>query len=41
MRYMAGGYQHYGLYIEADRWAWRAIEFGKKHDILFAEAVGL
>lgn len=38
--YAAGGYQHYGLYIEADRWANRAIAFGKKHHIPFAEASG-
>lgn len=38
--YAAGAYQHYGLYLEADRWAWRAIEFGRKHSIPFAEASG-
>ena len=38
--YAAGAYQHYGLYLEANLWAWRAIEFGKKHDILFAQASG-
>src|SRR5215204_4798898 len=38
--YTAGGYQHYGLYDEADRWARRAIEFGEKHNILFAQAAG-
>jgi tetratricopeptide (TPR) repeat protein len=38
--YTAGGYQHYGLYTEADRWARRAIEFGIKHNILFAQASG-
>lgn len=38
--YAAGAYQHYGLYVEADRWAWRAIEFGEKHNIHFAEASG-
>src|SRR5215217_3919561 len=38
--YTAGAYQHYGLYTEADRWARRSIEFGKKHNILFAQAAG-
>jgi tetratricopeptide (TPR) repeat protein len=38
--YTAGAYQHYGLYTEADRWARRAIEFGEKHNILFAQAAG-
>ncbi len=38
--YTAGGYQHYGLYDEADRWARRAIEFGEKHNVLFAQAAG-
>jgi len=38
--YTAGGYQHYGLYDEADRWARRGIEFGEKHNILFAQAAG-
>jgi tetratricopeptide (TPR) repeat protein len=38
--YTAGGYQHYGLYDEADRWARRAIAFGEKHNVLFAQAAG-
>jgi tetratricopeptide (TPR) repeat protein len=38
--YMAGGYQHYGLYDEADHWARRGIAFGEKHNILFAQAAG-
>jgi tetratricopeptide (TPR) repeat protein len=38
--YTAGGYQHYGLYDEADRWARRGIEFGEKHNVLFAQAAG-
>jgi len=38
--YTAGGYQHYGLYDEADRWARRGIEFGEKHNVLFAQATG-
>jgi tetratricopeptide (TPR) repeat protein len=38
--YAAGGYQHYALYEEADRWARRGIEFGEKHNVLFAQATG-
>jgi tetratricopeptide (TPR) repeat protein len=38
--YTAGAHQHYGLYTEANRWAQRGIEFGKKHNILFAQATG-
>lgn len=38
--YLAGAHQHYGLYSEADRWAWRAVKFGTTHNVLFAEATG-
>jgi tetratricopeptide (TPR) repeat protein len=38
--FMAGAYQHYALYTEADNWARRAVEFGTKHNALFAEATG-
>ena len=38
--YTAGGYQHYGLYDESNRWARRAIAFGEKHNVLFAQAAG-
>ena len=38
--YTAGAHQHYGLYTEADRWARRALAFGEKHNILFAQAAG-
>jgi tetratricopeptide (TPR) repeat protein len=38
--YTTGVYQHLGLFTEADRWARRAIEFGNKHNILFAQAAG-
>jgi tetratricopeptide (TPR) repeat protein len=38
--YTAGAYQHYGLYDEADAWARRGIEFGEKHNVLFAQAAG-
>lgn len=38
--YTAGAHQHYGLYADADQWAHRAIEFGTKHHIPFAQAIG-
>lgn len=38
--FTAGAYQHYGLYDESNRWARRALEFGEKHNILFAQAAG-
>jgi tetratricopeptide (TPR) repeat protein len=38
--YTAGAHQHYGLFADADRWAQRAIEFGTKHKIPFAQAIG-
>ncbi len=38
--FTAGAHQHYGLYADADRWAQRAIEFGTKHNIPFAQAIG-
>jgi len=38
--YLAGAHQHFGLFDDADAWARRAIEFGVKHDVLFAQAAG-
>ena len=38
--YTAGGYQHYGLYDESNRWARRGIAFGERHNVLFAQAAG-
>ena len=38
--YTAGGYQHYALYDESNHWARRAIAFGEKHNVLFAQAAG-
>ena len=38
--FMAGGYQHYGLYTESNRWATRAVEFGTRHKVLYGEASG-
>ena len=39
--YLAGGYQHYGLYDDSNAWAQRAIDFGRQHNISFAEAAGI
>jgi len=39
--YLAGAYQHYGRFLDADRWAQQAIDFGVKHNVLFAQALGL
>src|ERR1700752_39281 len=38
--YLAGGYQHYGLYTNADEWANKAVEFGIRQDVYFAQAAG-
>jgi tetratricopeptide (TPR) repeat protein len=38
--YTTAAYQHFGRFLEADEWARRAIEFGLKHNILFAQAIG-
>ena len=38
--YLAGTYQHSGLFDDADRWARHAVEFGIKHNVLFAQAAG-
>jgi len=38
--YTTGAYQHFGLFDEADRWARRTLDFGIKHNILFAQATG-
>ena len=38
--YTTAAYQHFGLITEADQWARRTIDFGKKHNILFAQAIG-
>jgi tetratricopeptide (TPR) repeat protein len=39
--YLAGGYQHYGLYDDSNSWAQRAIDFGRRHNVSFAEAAGI
>ena len=38
--FTAGAHQHYGLFADADCWAQRSIEFGNRHQILFAQAIG-
>jgi tetratricopeptide (TPR) repeat protein len=38
--YLAGAHQHLGRFADSDRWAHRALEFGRKHQIPFAEALG-
>ncbi|MEK6280717.1 MAG: protein kinase [Acidobacteriota bacterium] len=38
--WLAGAYQHSGLFSDADVWARRAIEFGTSHNILIAQALG-
>ena len=38
--FMAGAYQHTGLYLESDRWAMRAVEFGARRNAGFSEATG-
>ncbi len=38
--FTAGAYQHSGLFADGDRWAWKAVEFGKAHNFLFAQALG-
>lgn len=39
--YLAGAYEHYGLYDESNEWSWRAVEFGERHNVSFAQAIGL
>ena len=38
--YTAGAHQHYGLFADADQWARRALDFGTRHNIPFAQAIG-
>ena len=38
--FTAGAHQHYGLYSDADEWARCAVNFGTKHNIPFAKAIG-
>jgi hypothetical protein len=39
--YLAGAHQHYGRFLDADRWARRTMDFGVAHNVLFAQALGL
>jgi eukaryotic-like serine/threonine-protein kinase len=38
--FLAGAYQHYGLYLDSNGWARRTVEFGDAHNISFAQAMG-
>ncbi|HEY5838633.1 MAG TPA: protein kinase [Pyrinomonadaceae bacterium] len=38
--YAAGAYEHYGLYDESNAWSRRAVEFGERHNVSFAQAIG-
>lgn len=38
--YLAGAHQHLGRFADSDRWAHRALEFGRKHQVPLAVAVG-
>jgi serine/threonine protein kinase len=38
--FLAGAYQHMGRFTDGNVWAWRAVEFGNKHDVLLAQALG-
>ena len=39
--YLAGAYQHYGLYDDSNAWAQRAVDFGERHNVSFAQAAGI
>ena len=39
--YLAGAYQHSGLFSDGDVWARKSREFGTAHNIPFAQALGL
>jgi tetratricopeptide (TPR) repeat protein len=38
--YLAGAYQHLGRFSDGNVWAWRAVEFGNKHAVPLAQAMG-
>jgi len=38
--FAAGAYQHLGRFEDANRWAWRSVEFGQAHKLPSAEANG-
>ena len=39
--YLSGAYEHYGLYDESNAWAQRAVEFGERLNVSFAQAIGI
>ncbi len=38
--FLAGAHQHLGRFSDGNVWAWRAVEFGKKHEVPLAQALG-
>ncbi|HKO45335.1 MAG TPA: protein kinase [Pyrinomonadaceae bacterium] len=38
--WLAGAYQHAGMFLDGDVWARQAVEFGTSHNIMFAQAMG-
>jgi tetratricopeptide (TPR) repeat protein len=38
--FLAGAYQHLGRFADGNVWAWRAVEFGNKHEVPLAQALG-
>jgi eukaryotic-like serine/threonine-protein kinase len=38
--YLSGAYQHYGLFADSNEWARRAIKFGERLKVSFAQAMG-
>jgi tetratricopeptide (TPR) repeat protein len=38
--FLAGAYQHLGRFWDGNVWAWRAVEYGKKHEVPLAQALG-
>ncbi|HEY6046664.1 MAG TPA: protein kinase, partial [Pyrinomonadaceae bacterium] len=38
--YLAGAYQHFGLYEDSNKWSWHAVKFGERLNVSFAQAMG-
>jgi serine/threonine protein kinase/tetratricopeptide (TPR) repeat protein len=38
--FLAGAYQHLGRFMDGNVWSWRAVEFGNKHNVPLAQAMG-
>jgi tetratricopeptide (TPR) repeat protein len=38
--FLAGAHQHLGRFADGNVWAWRAVEFGQKHEVPLAQALG-